>query len=539
MTTPTRELLDHIVQQMAAGEEPVLTPELSEFFDTHPEAVFDTLDLYARALGAGDAKDDERSDALGELLTIQLEHLRYRLDRGYQSARDLQDRFERRIIELVQDGTLPGSDLSLVVASMTEAGLEPGAELEALDEAEILREIGDKPDIGLVEDMMRSLAEEAEGDSFAIADVLIKGSRTAPAQARGLLAETMLRHPHAALREAAALFALDRDAEVRRVCALAFLANVDGITPVALRRLIVTRHWLPEAERHLVDQVARAARAKGIEIAPAPAVGKIDLRCSGIDGSGAQGFIMLVPNRDEYSMISVLMRYQTGVLDAWCGETGTKRELLAGLESAHEQFGMSMLRPAKRDYLDRVVTHHLAVGLAQGKPPPVGLLQVAETVGTTEWRPQRLDWREIVEALLSEAPASLREPERVAETMQSIGWANPDGLLDGWFEDDPAAAEIVGGMSADIGERESLDVILRQLLEPRREKWAAHFAWVALWLHERTPNRDPAWVRFALLARELDRRQRLAALPLMCVIGFNTIEAMRDRVEEEDELKLL
>lgn len=539
MAIATREVLELLAQRLGSDEEADLAAEIMSFFDSHPESVLDILDLYAEATGETEAEGDDRADGLLELMGRQLELLRYRLDRGYGSARTIQDRFERRAIKLVEDGTLSGMELSLVIAAMTEAGIEPGADLTALEARETQLEVGEEANVDRLEGLIGVLADAAEGDTFEIADALIKGSRSAPAAARGLLAEHLLRHPQTDLREAAALLALDRDAEVRRACALAFLAIADAITPNALRRLILTRHWLPEGERHLIDQVVKAARVKGIEIAPAPAAGRADLRCSGIDGSGAQGFMILVPQRDVYRLVSVLARYGTGIIDAWCGETGTKGQLLGGLELSSEQIGMSMARPVKRDYLDRYVGHHLAVGLDQGKPPPVGLLQVAEAVGAAEWRPQRLDWREVVDSLLKEAPASMQEPGRVTEAMRNIEWSDPDGLRGGWFEDDPEAAEIVGRMPADISDQDALNIVIRELLEPRREKWAAHFAWIALWLHARTPNRDPAWVRFALLARELDHGQRVGALPLMGVVGINTIAAMRDRVAEEEELKLV
>lgn len=535
MTTSAHEqqLFEQILQRVADGEDLPRSLELSEFFDNHPEAALTTLDRLALELRASDARNEEGIEALGGMLSMQLEHLRYRLDRGYRSAREAQSRFERRVVELVQDGKLPGAELSFVIASMTEAGLEPGAELEALEDQEASAAIGGTPDPAQVMDLMDTLVDLAEGNAFAIAEGLLKAARSVPAQARALLAETMLRHPIAAMRDAAALLALDRDADVRRACALAFLANSQSIAPAALRRLIVTRHWLPEGERHLIDQVIRDVRTRGIEIEPAPSVGRPDIRCSGIDGAGTQGFIMLAPVGDAYRMVSVLVRHSSGILDAWCGETATKRELVAGLESAHEEAGLSMLRPTKRDYLDRVIGHHVAIGLERGTPPPAGLLQVAETVGALEWRPRQIDWRELVETMLGEAPASLREPKRVAEIMASIDWANPDDLLDGWFEDDPEAADVVRGLPANAGARDALDGIIGNLLEPRRQKWAAHFAWIAFWLHERTPNRDPAWVRFALLARELDRGQRVGAVALMNIIAINTFEAMQERLAEE------
>ena len=62
------------------------------------------------------------------------------------------------------------------------------------------------------------------------------------------------------------------------------------------------------------------------------------------------------------------------------------------------------MRPVSRKYFDRILRHHLQVGLAAGTLPPAGLLQVAGTIGHADWQPELLDWRSALAAMLAELP---------------------------------------------------------------------------------------------------------------------------------------
>jgi hypothetical protein len=57
-----------------------------------------------------------------------------------------------------------------------------------------------------------------------------------------------------------------------------------------------------------------------------------------------------------------------------------------------------------RSYLDRVLSHRVALSVEEGAPPPLGLLQVAETLGGVDWQPARMDFGETLARLIAEIP---------------------------------------------------------------------------------------------------------------------------------------
>ncbi|CAK0745567.1 hypothetical protein CCP2SC5_1350004 [Azospirillaceae bacterium] len=168
---------------------------------------------------------------------------------------------------------------------------------------------------------------------------------------------------------------LDSRKEIRRSAALALLPCAGMLTPVALRRLIVARSWLPEDERHFVDQVVRAARVNGVDCAPWPTPPtSVEIYTSEIDGSAAQGFLLITPEKRRFRVSSVLCRRGVGVLDAWVGDATPRREIDRLLRQARDQTPMLAVG---REYLDRALADALHAGLTSLTVPPIGLLQVA------------------------------------------------------------------------------------------------------------------------------------------------------------------
>ena len=109
------------------------------------------------------------------------------------------------------------------------------------------------------------------------------------------MAIEQIRSTNAALREAAILYLLDGEPTLRRAVASELLARAASLSPESLRRLIGMRNWCPEKERPALDAIIRAVRAKGIDCAAWPQGGAGTVYASGIDGSGAQGFLIVSP----------------------------------------------------------------------------------------------------------------------------------------------------------------------------------------------------------------------------------------------------
>ncbi len=192
-----------------------------------------------------------------------------------------------------------------------------------------------------------------------------------------------------------------------------------------------------------------------------------------------------------------------------------------------------VLRSVPRRYLDLVVEHHLAVGLERSEPPPLNLLQVAETIGAAEWRPARLDWRATLEALVAELPPVLREPGRVEQTMKdSVRWAAEESVSASWFEDDQDVADLLAKLPSS---QKAVEYVLTTVVERRKLKWAERFLWMALWMKE--SGRTERWPHYGLLAHELVRGRTVDSVPLMRMIAGNTLIGAGDAVWIEDDPK--
>lgn len=524
VAAPIHRYARRIARDLARGRMPSLTDEIATYLESEPAGIFDNLSgLLERIESNG---DDALASAYVALLSMQLEFLRYRIDRGYREAIDLQIAFEERVAALVRESESPDLILAVVDTAMHQAKLAAGPVLRALQQEALDEEVR-SDDAGL--DVRAGLAEVGEmcgGDVFAVVESLAKVTHAMPAETRALFAEQMLAGADPAMREAAALLPLDPDAAVRRAVAATLVANAGALTPTALRRLIAIRNWIPEAEQPNIDDAIRAARSSGVACASWKQATATDIRASGIDGSGATGFSMLSPARGKHCFSSILFRFGVGVIDAWSTEPLPKGRLRGMLRKA----GDMMLRAVPRRYLELVVQHFLAVGRERPAVPPLGLLQVAETVGATEWQPARLDWEAMLEALVAELPPALREPARVARTIRdSVDWAAEDVVCGSWFEDDQEVADLVAKLPS--GEK-AVDYVLTTVVERRKLKWAERFLWMALWAKE--SGHSGRWRNYALLAHDLVRGRPVDSIPLMQMIASNTLIGAGDAVWIED-----
>jgi hypothetical protein len=367
--------------------------------------------------------------------------------------------------------------------------------------------------------LLRQIGAGVGDDPFAVHVLLGSDSAALPPALRSTTAEVFLGAPRPVLREAAALLMLDPDAGVRRATAAALLARCDAATPAMLRRLIVMRHWLPEDERPLIDQAVRAMREKGIACDSLAPVQGMELQAFGVDGSGALGFMAITPaEKKKFRLSSVLIRLSAGILDAWTDEPRSRRRIGDMLASAGESAGSTAVAPR---FLDQAVCHHLAVGLEQGRVPPLGLLQAAETLAAGEWRPRRIDPLAALDELLASRPEDARGVLR-----GSAEWADGVDAAGTWFEADQEVVDLLDRAAGRKGPR-LVSYVVASVLERRRAKWTVLLAWTALRLQAETPVADPLWRPLAIVAREVGRGRPLDEIPLMREIARRTVEAHR------------
>jgi hypothetical protein len=105
---------------------------------------------------------------------------------------------------------------------------------------------------------------------------------------------------------------------------------------------------------------------------------------------------------------------------------------------------------------------------------------------------------------------------------ESSAWTERHPICESWFEEGTEAVRVIAKLSARHPE-EAIVRILDDVLEHRRDKWAEHCVWMALWLREQPDDTD--WRRFAIVARALVEGRNLEEISLMIAIAIRTVSA--------------
>ena len=352
---------------------------------------------------------------------------------------------------------------------------------------------------------------------------LLETAHAMPVEGRSALAGALALADMPAAHGAAVLFLLDPDSAVRRVVAAGLAQVAASLGPTDVRRLLAVRNWRPENERADVDAIIREARAAGIECAQWEP-GSIDaISATTVDGAATQGFLLVSPAGRKKRISSILIK--GAIADAWTGEPEPRRQIEATLASS----GMAVPTLAvSRSYLDRIVAHHLALGVEKGEVPPLGLLEVAEAIGGADWQPSAMSFRETLAGLISEVPKIMLEPAAVTSVLRESGdLADIELIAQSWFEDDPEVGQAVG--RAGRGTRAKLaNYLLQSILARRRERWADLILRTALWMHEAPAEADLCWRELAIVAKALADGRDMTEIGLMRDVALRTIAVLTD-----------
>jgi len=518
-----------IAQAAAASLRQHRGVEVSEedrtFIEATPETVWPILEQLVGELKKG-RRDEPYLEALAVLLRMQLEFIRYRIDRGRDWAAQLADQVQGRMMELARE--IDPHEWVRLVAMLKEAKLPVREDLlSALSEHPGIGEAAASPEAlrAQLGEVIEELAAGGGADPFEVAYVINESIGVMPADFRAFLSIEMALSPHEHMRDVATLMVLDDEPKAREgaLQAVEQMAGSDTLTPVSLRRLIAIRSWLPEAERATLDRAVRTARSRGLEPAPwreePPGV---TFRATGIDGSGAQSLFGTWKEARKSYVASLLVKESEGIADAWVVPARSRAEQKGMMEEV--EASVTTLK-VPRDYLDARVGYTLWRGLQAGHVPPPALLHIAECFGAAQWRENRLDPRAATEALVAELPSNKRTPTAVKRTLsRSEHWLQRHEIVQSWFEEDAEVLELLSGLDFD----DLPDAVERifGLLETRRGKWAERFYWLALWSRDGRGATVPPWQDLVILAHELYGDRPAAEIPVMVVIATQTALAL-------------
>ncbi|NGZ05439.1 MAG: hypothetical protein G8237_03705 [Magnetococcales bacterium] len=522
-----RRMAAQIAREMARQRPALISRAAMENLEQQPLLVFDIFQLIVEEFLIEQRPDDFRISACFMLLAHALRNIRFGMERHFEWAVELDREFQSMVVKRAEEESLPPQLLAGVVESLADARLAPSPGLlEAYEERIVQYTQRDElPTRGQIDAMFETLVDEHGGDPFAIGETLSQMTRALPFDAQSALIGEFAASSLPGMKDAVVILCLHSEENVRLEALHWLQHHAKQVTPSALRRLIVIRNWLPELERKRLDVLIKSARTKGVECAQWPEGMVIQgVRSSRLDGVGAASLLISMPVKPGKARIGgLLLKQGVGIADAWITPLITRHEAASTFRQVMQQ---EFFLEVSQEYLYTAIRHHLAVGLASGQPPAVGLLQLAELVVATTWIPERLDGRQLVERVIgSERPKA--DDAGVVEQIVQASDAGIDlsRITSSWFEE---SQEVVDFMeNTRIRSRERLTrQVLERFCEPKREVWAERCAWTAFWLREQSVkarSMEELDFHFAILARELYRGRPLHELPLMRRIAERTM----------------
>jgi len=421
-----------------------LQDELRRHLLAHPASGEELASLLP-ALCRQSPQDDEKIDAALRMLHDVFDFYQVEAEGGDVGARQQMQRFQKALALRI---FVENEDVDL---SLAVAGILSGSRVKLIPDlleasSRIMTADGGRTDLqdptreeffSGIADSLRSMGVRSP---FEGAQEILQLFAANDPELQIPLAGALMTAEDPFLREVSALllFHYDPDASLK---VSQLLASVDGssISPETLRRLIISRNWFPAAIRNNVDQVITAARKALVECAPLAKPPSMTVYASPMDGSGTQGFHVVVPDGTGYTVCSLISKLQAGIVDSFVIHLTSRRELDQLLGKL--QGGQSYVQSSE-EFLDLRVCHALADGAAFGITPSHWLVCIAETLGRDRWRGTPFnaanELERVREEITARDPHLLSEAERHAALKESSPWHPAGAVFSSWFEEGEA-----------------------------------------------------------------------------------------------------
>lgn len=363
------------------------------------------------------------------------------------------------------------------------------------------------PDLGEILDPILRDAGDALGQAFAAMTELLAGL---PPELATMLVTMTVARPGAAEARLGLYWLLDPRADLRLAAATALLSR-HGLPPDLGPLLPTLRKWMPDdPARAAVDAVIRAQMRAGVRLVM-PAVKVHRAAASLPDGVGAQSLAAAVQIGSRRAVAMAMLKAGHGVKDAFlipCASATEQKALMARVLDEVEAFDLPP--PA----FAAILARGLGEGLALGRPPAPGMVDMAEIWGPEALTPQPFAAADIL-AALGPMPGPLSE---AALIQSSSTWLDRIPHLHSWFEDTGPLREALSRARTEKG----LEAAVWKHLATRRDHWAQVIAVSATVLQA---ARDPHWPAFAAVARALTSDHPLKRIPVLHDIVGITLAA--------------
>jgi len=509
---------------------------IKSVIQANPLLAFPLIELLIRTY-APNGRDREISaeyDACMMLLEEALIEIRYGMERNREwaidTAREIQDMMAEQAFRLEVDVRVQ-SDL-LQVLHRSHLVIQPNLKVKTEELAEYYNRFTNKNGGADIDRVFESLAEEFEGEPFSLFDRLLAEMSVMHEDAQVSLILQMFDSDIPLIQELLPFHFLHPNEAVRKeICAMAAESvHPSRISEVGLRRLIGLRNWLPKDERRGLDETVKQIRRGRIGCAPMPSVKVQEAVATPIDGSSAQGFMVLSKGA-AYQTTSILIRHDMGIRDVWVEEDLSRKEafdILSDIQS--NGMGISI----RVDYINRIISHVLHGEQAAGRVPPPLMLLAAERMGCAYWHPAPLDFAEAHKEL-QEAARPRLSTKFIDRTLdESREWPLQRPFAVSWFEDDQQVEEIIDrvlrfSLEPDDFLGEAMACILDEVLEPKRRTWHERLIWMSLWARHLTVRAPIAWQKLFIVARALNSDIPLHEIPMMLGVAEQSVAAAMKR----------
>jgi hypothetical protein len=522
------ESLAHLLAREMRRKKPNIAAHLDEMeaLERSPQSLWPILDGMIASCQAP-KRDNAVLNAWLFLLQNQLAQIRFRTEAGWPWAERMVEDYQQKLLRLGAEHHVRPEDFTAMVNALGEAGIEVKAETRVAfanigltppnppRSAELSGMLG-----GLMDEMARAVS-----DPFEMVAALDQATRVMPAELRCFMTHEFALSAHTVLRDSVPLFLLAPDREVRRTAAAALeqTATPERMSPVALRRMIAVRNWVPESDRAAIDQAIRKARTKSVECAPWPVAHTLTITASMIDGSGAQSVLLTNDAGKQRILAGVLLKQMVGVADAW-GDVGvSRRDLNAAFTTLRRSGPVSEV---DRSWFDVAIQHAIAKGVSAGQPPDVSLLWIAEAAGGSDWRDRVLDVVGEAKRLVETLPDEQRDASAVVKSLKRSAAWHRESFAASWFLEGEEVRAVIRAAS---GHRVAAERrLLEDVMPMRRAEWTERFLLLAMWARAaKAPGQLALADDFVTLAHELSEGGPLASIPLMVEIARHTINVSR------------
>lgn len=519
----------------------VIDHDMKEKLEEDPRIVFALLHLLLKDHAPKGRRREMSTGYEAYLILIEeaLTQIRYSVERKRQWAVDAAERIQKEIAAKAFELTVDTRVQADLVQALYNARLELHPDIKAKTE-ELSQYYGrfttrtGPPDMDRLFD---ALVADGPDNPFELHEQVMAELNLLAVEGQLAAIAGMATARNPLIRELAAFMLLHPNREVRTHVPTIFMqvANPDTVAPHTLRRMIVLRNWLPEAERPALDELTKNVRLARVQCAPMPRIQSVEAYASPFDGSGVQAVVVASREKQRYQVAGMLVRQGEGIRDAW----GMSRMSKADVKSMLREMGQDgMADPVEPAYLERLVSHFIWQGQQHGNPPPPELLQVAEAMGSVDWHPRPVVFEKELVALEKAGNIRSFTPNDIVSILDESGdWPEKMQVASSWFEDDARVDDLLK-KKTDLPSRspeilaQASTLILDEILVQKRNVWSERLLWMALWAKSRKGRAKLPWQSFFIVARELHRGVPLNKIPMMTAVAERSVYSAIRRMEE-------